>query len=153
MNELSKNYEAELLSIENEDKILGKNDVIEICNATEGIVANITETINNVAATMRDISIVKARVEIESKRLEHAFDDMMLKAQKDITMYRDTLPILEKNFSSMQSRMDRLMDKAMDMICEDVSDSSIGKQEMVMNLIEVTNNTLNNLICKLLPFH
>lgn len=153
MNELSKNYEAELLSIENEDKILGKNDVIEICNATEGIVANITETINNVAATMRDISMVKARVEIESKRLEHAFDDMMLKAQRDITMYRDTLPILEKNFSSMQSRMDRLMDKAMDMICEDVSDSSIGKQEMVMKLIEVTNSTLNNLICKLLPFH
>ena len=150
MNEISKQTEYELHAIEN-GRSLTKNDVMAICNATEGMVANISDTINNVAATLRDINMMNARVEVETKRLEHAFDCMMLKAQKDITIYRETLPILDKNFTSMQARMDKLMDRALDMLCDDVSDESLARQEAVMNMIEKTNDSLNNLISKLLP--
>lgn len=153
MNEITKNTDYELLAVEDQNIPLQKSDMMAICNATECIVANISDTINNVAATMRDISVIKARVDLETKQLEHAFDCMMLKAKKDVTIYRDTLPLLEKNFSSMQDRMDRLMDRAMDLICEDVSDLSLNRQEMIMNLIEITNNTINSLISKLLPTH
>lgn len=153
MNEIYKNTDYDLLAVEDQNRPLQASDMMAICNATEGIVANISATINNVSATMRDISMIKARVDIETKQIEHAFNSLMVKAQKDITMYRDSLPLLEKNFSSMQARMDRLMDKAMDLICEDVSDLSLSKQEMIMNLLEMTNNTLNSLISKLLPTH
>lgn len=151
MNEITKNKDYELRRIEDLDLKLEDGDVKTICDATEGIVENISNTITNVSATMRDISLAKAQVELETQRLEHAFDSMLLKAQKDITLYRESLPILEKNFSSIQARMDRLMDRAMDMICEDVSDISLTKQEMIMNFIEKTNDSLNNLISKLIP--
>ncbi len=153
MNEITKNKDYELRRIEDLDLKLEDGDVKTICDATEGIVENISNTITNVSATMRDISLAKAQVELETQRLEHAFDSMLLKAQKDITLYRESLPILEKNFSSIQARMDRLMDRAMDMICEDVSDISLTKQEMIMNFIEKTNDSLNNLISKLIPTH
>ncbi|MDE6338242.1 MAG: hypothetical protein K2K97_00455 [Muribaculaceae bacterium] len=112
-----------------------------------------TDTINNVASLGRDIANVCAQVKIETRRLEHALDCLMLKAQTDVQIYRESLPLLDKNFTAMHNRMDRLMDKAMDMLCEDVSEASLKRQEMAMSLIEMTNDSLNNLIAKLMPNH
>ena len=43
------------------------------------------------------------------------------------------------------------MDRALDMLCEDVSEESLKRQEAVMNMIEMTNNSINSLVSKLLP--
>ena len=51
----------------------------------------------------------------------------------------------------MQNRMDRLMDRALDFISDDCSEESLSRQEAVMKLIEITNESLNKLIVKLLP--
>ena len=151
MNDLVKNDNNSLSRIENYDMVPMEGDTLVLAEAAQNIVRDVTNAINNVAATISEISRISAQVEMETKRLDHALDCLMAKAQRDITMYRDTLPLLEKNFTDMQGRMDRLMDRAMDMICEDVSDSSLARQEMAMKMIEMTNNSINNLIAKLLP--
>lgn len=151
MNDLVKNDNNSLSRIENYDMVPMEGDTLVLAEAAQNIVRDVTNAINNVAATISEISRISAQVEMETKRLDHALDCLMVKAQRDITMYRDTLPLLEKNFTDMQGRMDRLMDRAMDMICEDVSDSSLARQEMAMKMIEMTNNSINNLIAKLLP--
>lgn len=151
MNDLIKNNNNSLSRIENYDMVPMEGDTLVLAEAAQNIVRDVTNAINNVAATISEISRISAQVEMETKRLDHALDCLMVKAQRDITMYRDTLPLLEKNFTDMQGRMDRLMDRAMDMICEDVSDSSLARQEMAMKMIEMTNNSINNLIAKLLP--
>ena len=151
MNDLIKNNNNSLSRIENYDMVPMEGDTLVLAEAAQNIVRDVTNAINNVAATISEISRISAQVEMETKRLDHALDCLMVKAQRDITMYRDTLPLLEKNFTDMQGRMDRLMDRAMDMICEDVSDSSLARQEMAMKMIEITNNSINNLIAKLLP--
>lgn len=153
MNELIKNQDTSLSRIESYEVLPTENDTLVLAEAAQNIVSNVTDAINNVAATMGEISRISAQVEIETKRLDHALDCLMIKAQQDITIYRESLPVLEKNFADMQSRMDRLMDRTMDMICEDVSDTSLARQEMAMRMIEMTNNSLNNLIAKLLPNH
>ena len=151
MNDLVKNDNNSLSRIENYDMVPMEGDTLVLAEAAQNIVRDVTNAINNVAATISEISRISAQVEMETKRLDHALDCLRVKAQRDITMYRDTLPLLEKNFTDMQGRMDRLMDRAMDMICEDVSDSSLARQEMAMKMIEITNNSINNLIAKLLP--
>lgn len=153
MNDLIKNQDTSLSRIESYEVLPTENDTLVLAEAAQNIVSNVTDAINNVAATMGEISRISAQVEIETKRLDHALDCLMIKAQQDITIYRESLPVLEKNFADMQSRMDRLMDRTMDMICEDVSDTSLARQEMAMRMIEMTNNSLNNLIAKLLPNH
>ena len=151
MNDLVKNNNNSLSRIENYDMVPMEGDTLVLAEAAQNIVKDVTNAINNVAATISEISRISAQVEMETKRLDHALDCLMVKAQRDITMYRDTLPLLEKNFTDMQGRIDRLMDRAMDIICEDVSDSSLARQEMAMKMIEITNNSINNLIAKLLP--
>ena len=153
MNDLIKNQDSSLSRIENYEVLPAEDDTLVLAEVAQNIVSNVTNAINNVAATMSEISRITAHVELETKRLDHALDCLMIKSQRDITIYRDTLPLLEKNFTEMQSRMDRLMDRAMDMICEDVSSTSLARQEMAMRMIEMTNNSINNLIAKLLPNH
>lgn len=153
MNDIIKNQDNSLSSIEDYEVVPAEGDTLVLAEAAQNIVDNVTNAINNVAATMSEISRISAHVEMETKRLDHALDCLMVKAQRDITIYRDTLPLLEKNFTDMQARMDRLMDRTMDMICEDVSESSLARQEMAMRMIEMTNNSINNLVAKLLPNH
>lgn len=153
MNDLIKNTNRDLSTIENYEVLPAEGDTLVLAQAAQNIVSDVTNAINNIAATMSEISRITAHVELETKRLDHALDCLMIKSQHDITIYRDTLPLLEKNFASMQSRMDRLMDRAMDLICDDVSDTSLARQEMAMQLIEMTNNSINNLVAKLLPHH
>lgn len=153
MNDIIKNQDNRLSSIEDYEVVPAEGDTLVLADAAQNIVNNVTNAINNVAATMSEISRISAHVEMETKRLDHALDCLMVKAQRDITIYRDTLPLLEKNFTDMQARMDRLMDRTMDMICEDVSESSLARQEMAMRMIEMTNNSINNLVAKLLPNH
>lgn len=153
MNDIIKNQDNSLSSIEDYEVIPAEGDTLVLAEAAQNIVNNVTNAINNVAATMSEISRISAHVEMETKRLDHALDCLMVKAQRDITIYKDTLPLLEKNFTDMQARMDRLMDRTMDMICEDVSESSLARQEMAMRMIEMTNNSINNLVAKLLPNH
>ncbi|MBD5421025.1 MAG: hypothetical protein K2M83_11480 [Muribaculaceae bacterium] len=153
MNDIIKNQDNSLSSIEDYEVVPAEGDTLVLAEAAQNIVNNVTNAINNVAATMSEISRISAHVEMETKRLDHALDCLMVKAQRDITIYRDTLPLLEKNFTDMQARMDRLMDRTMDMICEDVSESSLARQEMAMRMIEMTNNSINNLVAKLLPNH
>ncbi|MDE5812715.1 MAG: hypothetical protein K2H72_00370 [Muribaculaceae bacterium] len=151
MNNLIKNNDKSLATLEDYEVLTDEGDTLVLAEAAQNIVKNVTDAINNVAATMSEISRISAHVELETKRLDHALDCLMIKTQHDITIYRDTLPLLEKNFADMQARMDRLMDRAMDMICEDVSDTSLARQEMAMRMIEMTNNSINNLVAKLLP--
>lgn len=141
---------SELMLLEDDDRRFDRNDLVIISDAAQNIVSQVTDTISDLSRTYKDIALISAQVEIETKRIDHALDCLMVKAKHDLQIYKDTLPLLEKNFTSMHSRMDKLMDKALDMLCEDVSDASLSRQESVMKLIEITNNALNNLVEKLL---
>lgn len=144
---------SELMLLEDDDRRFDRNDLVIISDAAQNIVSQVTDTISDLSRTYKDIALISAQVEIETKRIDQALDCLMVKAKHDLQIYKDTLPLLEKNFASMHSRMDKLMDRALDMLCEDVSDASLSRQESVMKLIEITNNALNNLVEKLLPRH
>lgn len=150
MNELTTTTPAELTPAGKTNQ-LGRNELIAITQSADNIVNSITSCINNVANTSRDIAMISAQIEVENIRLNHTLDCFIEKAKKDLQIYRDTLPLLDKNFSSMQARMDRLMDRAMDLISDDVSDESLARQQAIMNLIELTNDSINKLTLKLLP--
>ena len=126
-------------------------DYKEFGRQAENIVGKVTSTIDNISCSLVKIKEMSAQVELECARMEHALDILMLKAQRDVKIYEQSLPILDKQFENCQKRMDRLMDKAMDLITSDVSAESLNRQEAMMSLIEITNNSLNSLIAKLIP--
>lgn len=122
-----------------------------IAQRADNIVNNVAGVINNVTSTIVELRQVSAQVEVECAKLDQAIDALMIKAQRDIRIYEQSIPTLDKQFERLHDRMDKLMDKAMDLLTEDISETAITRQESIMKLIEVTNGSLNSLIQKLIP--
>lgn len=137
--------------IENNNVPATIQDFQEIAKYADTMVERVSGVIGNVSSTILQIKEISAQVELEKKRMEHAINALMLKAQRDIQIYEKSLPILDKQFERCHDRMDKLMDKSMELITNDVSETSLQRQEAMLTLIEITNNSLNSLIGKLIP--
>lgn len=137
--------------IEDRNIPITMQDVTVIAEYADNMVNNISCAISNIASSAVELRRISADVELQCAQLDHAIDCLMLKVQRDIRIYEQSLPILDKQFNTCQARLDRLIDKAMDMVCEDLSEDSISRQEFVMKMIEVANSSLNSLIAKLIP--
>ena len=126
-------------------------EVRQLSTRTDNIIANVSNALNNISANAVEISRISADVQLQCAQLEHMLNCMMVKAQRDVTLYEKSLPILDKQFNFCQQRLDKLMDKAVDLISDDISDASLARQEAIMTLIETTNSSINHLIPKLIP--
>lgn len=127
------------------------DDVICLAGYANTMVGRVSDTVGQVAMTVERVKQLQVCLEVEYARLDHALDCLLVKAQRDLTIYEKSLPILDKQFAACQARMDKLIDRALDMMGEDLSENSLSRQEAVMGLIELTNTSLNGLVAKLMP--
>lgn len=143
--------EKVLEKISNPNVPVTMHDFKEIGECAERMVTQVSGIVDNITSTVITIKEISAQVELETARMEKAIDALMIKAQRDIQIYEKSLPILDKQFERCHDRMDKLMDRSMDLITNDLSADSLNRQEAMMSLIEITNNSLNSLIAKLIP--
>lgn len=127
------------------------SDYKEIGEMTERVVDQVSGVINNITSSITRIQEISAQVNLELGRMNAAIDALMVKAQMNIKIYETSLPTLDKQFERCQDRMDKLIDKCMDLITSDLSIDNLNRQEAMMSLIEMTNNSMNSLISKLIP--
>ncbi|MBD5271549.1 MAG: hypothetical protein HDR97_06115 [Bacteroides sp.] len=142
---------SSLERIENPSTQLTMADVHALAGKAENMLGMVTNSVNNVALSATEIAKISADVEIQCKQLETAFNSFMVKAQRDIKLYEMSLPLLDKRFDNCQKTLDKLTDKALELIDEDFSDATLAKQEFLMSNIERVNDTFNSLIAKLIP--
>lgn len=143
--------EKSLDKLSNPNRPATIDDYKEFADQTERVVNKVSLMVENITDSVVRINELSAQVKLECARMEHTLDVLMIKAQRDIKIYEESLPILDRQFEKCQNRMDKLMDKAMDLITSDLSAESLNRQEAMMSLIEITNNSLNTLIAKLIP--
>lgn len=140
-----------LKRIENDNVPVTMQDIKDVAEYADNMVNAISGAVSNVATSIVELQHIQADVELQCAQLDYAIDSLMIKVQRDVRIYEQSLPILDKQFNTCQARLDRLVDKAMDIVCEDISENAIARQEFVMKMIEVANSSLNSLIAKLIP--
>lgn len=126
-------------------------DVQTLADTCDSLMSKVSSTVGQVASTVIEIKSLTAQVELETARIEASLDTLLLKVQRDVKLYESSLPLLDKQFTLYQQRMDSLMGKAVDMIADDFSDTGIARHEAILKLIELTNDGLNRLMGKLIP--
>lgn len=145
----------EIYKPENSDVAINRNPTIDdvhiLAQRCENVMNHVAGTVENVAVTIRQIREISAQVELATAQMEKEIDALMIKCQRDIRLYEQSLPLLDKQFEAQQNRMDRLMDQAVNMMTGDFTDESIARQEAMLKLIELTNDGLNRLMAKLIP--
>lgn len=148
---MTKDNQDALKRIENDNVPVTMQDIKDVAEYADNMVNAISGAVSNVATSIVELQHIQADVELQCAQLDYAIDSLMIKAQRDVRIYEQSLPILDKQFNTCQARLDRLVDKAMDIVCEDISENAIARQEFVMKMIEVANSSLNSLIAKLIP--
>ena len=146
----NKKYQSPMI-IAGEQTNLSPDDVRAIAQGAEHIVANVAGMINNLSTNSIQIMKLRSEIEKDYAKLDHELDVLMVKCKTDERIYEMSLPVLDKQFTACQNRLDKLTDKVMELITEDVSEENRARQEAFMSLIEVTNNSMNSLIAKLIP--
>jgi hypothetical protein len=126
-------------------------DVQTLATTCDQIMDTVSTTVGQVCTTVLEVKAITSQVEIETKRLEASLDALLIKAQRDTKLYESSLPLLDKQFTMYQQRMDKLMEKSIDMMTEDFSDEGLARNEAILKLIEMTNQGLNSLMSKLIP--
>lgn len=127
------------------------SEVNDIIKSSDFLVKSLSLTVTTVCSTVEDIKKISAQVEIEIAKMDHMIDALMIKAQRDIEIYKTSLPVLNEQFNRFQSRLDMLMTKAMDMVSSDFSENALARSEFALTLIDKTNEHLSKLIEKLIP--
>lgn len=150
MKNLEQSTELNVWDNNSNDKLTVK-DVQKLADTCDSMVGKITSTIEKVSTSVVQINNLSAQVELETARIEAMLDALMLKVQRDVKLYESSLPLLDKQFTLYQQRMDNLMIKAVDMMGNDFSDNGVARHEAILKLIELTNDGLNRLMSKLIP--
>lgn len=151
-DELMQMDDGDLAPIRKEEVQLSKlSEVNDIIMSSNNLIKNLNITVTTVCSTIEDIKRISADVELEISRMDHMIDSLMIKANRDIELYKISIPTLNKQFDSVQTRLDTLMGRALDMVSTDFSENALARSEFAMKLIEQVNDTLNRLIEKLIP--
>lgn len=146
-----KENEKAIITVNDKTLELSPQDVRAIAERADNIISTLSHALTSFGSTAVQIKNISADVDLEFARINQELDALMIKSQRDIRIYEESLPVLDKHFTICQERMDKLMERAMDLISSDTSDGSIAKQETVLKMIETANSSLTALIAKLIP--
>lgn len=143
--------EKSIIKVNENSLEISPADVRTIVERADNIVGTLSTALSNFANNAVQIKTISADVDMELARLDKELDALMIKSKRDIQIYEESLPVLDKHFTICQERMNKLMDRAMDVISSDTSENSLAKQETILKMIETANSALNALIAKLIP--
>ena len=105
------NNSNSLERIEDRNAPITVQDVTVIAEHADNMVNNISSVVSNIASSVVELKRISADVELQCAQLNHAIDCLMIKVQRDIRIYEQSLPILEKQFSTCQARLVKIFQK------------------------------------------
>ena len=96
-DELMQMDDGDLAPIRKEEVQLSKlSEVNDIIMSSNNLIKNLNITVTTVCSTIEDIKRISADVELEISRMDHMIDSLMIKANRDIELYKISIPTLNK---------------------------------------------------------
>ncbi len=108
------------------------------------------DKLERVCDLINDTTKTIADMRMEIVRVEAQVDMFCANLETDLKKYQQRLPIVEKQLNGASARIDKFVDKILEMDGDYTSSEYLQKQSMLLDALTSINNQFNNILAKLL---
>ena len=119
----------------------------------EVFLSNLNQTLdslNRFVSGASNIMSTYADMKIQISQVEAQVDAFCASLETDLKKYQHRLPIVEKQLNSASERIDRFVDRILDMEGDNTSPEYLQRQSLLLDALTSINNQFNNILVKLL---
>jgi hypothetical protein len=99
---------------------------------------------------VKDTAITIAEMKMEIAKVEAQVDMFCASLETDLKKYQQRLPIVEKQLNNASERIDRFVDKILEMDGDNTSPEYLQRQSLLLDALTSINNQFNSILIKLL---
>lgn len=149
MRQNNEDYEEQLpQTIENNGANAG---VIAISSAADRVLSSL-DSISSISSDMNDMMHTFADMRIGIKQINAELDAFKTATGAKLDKFKLQVPILDKQMDRISSRIDQITDKVLALTDDDMSEQTLKKQSMLMDMLSGFNDSFNNLVMRLMEF-
>lgn len=143
-NELLSNEDFE----ERPSEVMSENDldIAQVMNSID----NICTSVALVSTSLSDAVVAVSNVRAQIAELDHKLDMFIVESETRLAKFRTATPIIEKQLENASGRIDKITDKILESFDGDVTNDSLQKQSLLIDLLQETNNSFNNMLVRLI---
>ena len=114
--------------------------IMAVCNI-------IGDTVCTVAQTVQHIANIKLQI----KELDARLEAFIAQTSANLERFKTAMPVLEGQLNNISSRLDRITDSIIAQTQNsEMSEDLMKKHSMMLDLLESTNNSFNNMLMRIL---
>lgn len=93
---------------------------------------------------------IVANVKLEISRLDHELDMYIAESNMKLERFKVAMPILEKQLTLISNRINGITDKMLENVMDASDSESIKKHEIMSEMLHDANESINNMLVKLI---
>lgn len=125
--------------------------IIAINSAADRVLTSL-ESISSISTDLTDMMHTFANMQIGIKQINAELDAFKTATGAKLDKFKLQVPILDKQMDRISNRIDQITDKILALTDDDMSEQTLKKQAMLMNMLSDFNDSFNNLVMRLMEF-
>jgi len=119
-------------------------------NSAMAKIDSVCGLVSNVTSRLSDTMLAVANTKLEIARMENDLDRFIAESQVSLEKFKAVAPILSTQLENASKRIDKITDTILSSSNDSLSEESLKKQSALVDLLNTSNDTFNNLLVKLI---
>jgi|GEM_PF-1400291 len=120
-----------------------------VSNALQ-MVDNVCGLVNNVSSSLADVSKAVQNTRLQIAQLDNQLNTFIAESKTRLEKFKAAAPILEKQLQNASARIDRITDTILSQSDNSLSEESLKKQALLIDVLKQADDSFNNLLVKLI---
>lgn len=121
-------------------------------DATVNHVVEALDVVSDVTASFDEMVHTLADMHVAVKQIDAELDAFKAATGAKLEKFKSQVPVLDRQMDNISARIDKVTDKILSLTDDDMSEQTLQKQAMLMDLLSKCNDSFNNMVMKLMEF-
>lgn len=116
------------------------SQILDVCNIINNSVCTVAQTVQYIAD-----------IKVQIKELDAQLEAFLAQTSANLERFKTAMPVLEGQLNNISNRLDRITDSILTQTQNsEMSEDLMKKHSMMLDLLESTNNSFNNMLMRIL---